>query len=699
MTSKNSYWKLSKMNMSRRIPYLVLCFMFCFVLLPIVTYFKCNMYIRNELYESGYVLRYVAEIIASGGITQEILVGVLAVVFGITGNSWNNSQKKNDFYKSLPVRENTRFLYIHVNSLICFLICFGINVILSNLVVAVFGLYNSQFLLATVYSLVVHILEFIAIYWIVVIAQYLTGNIVLAICGTAVLLFDEVLIRVLMYAFKTTCYKTFYNQYNSMGDILCRNITCPIASSLTAYRGVDGKYLSFYGASNYAGAMQGVGRLLVQCIIYMLIAFYIYNRRPAQGGNKNLVFDKTKPFFKGIIMIPVVLVCVWTFISNDGGNIVSGIFGLVLGMVISHILLQFLIEGDFKAIKKGLMSTALAGIIVAGVCMFYALNSERYDTYVPDASKVDSVSILAGGEYRYDFYELDEYNSTISSAEYFISEVNESDEGFVKEVLDIIKADIDSKMYCYDSSWAGDDDRVSLMISYNLKNGDRKLRSYLLPIEDVMKIKLELYDQPEYIQATNQLEYPNNRKLIEEAEKLKVEYYNYGFSDYDMCAMEDKTMQNEMLEALTKDHSQRTGEIYKNELPVGYVIVESNSKNMRGFYLDMPVYAKDVNTMAVLKKAGYEAHEFDSSEITGIEVTKYSENDSASKTVRLAPGDKGWEDVVNNCVLGESYYSSPVGQMYLDSLYEVKAYDENGVFEIMILLPSADKSIIDSLWE
>ena len=106
MTSKNSYWKLSKTNLKRRVPYTVLGFIMCFIAMPVIAYFQCKSYTYGYYATlSGITIlkRGAADVLANGSFCQEIVTGILAVLFAITGNAWNNSQKKNDFYIILSI--------------------------------------------------------------------------------------------------------------------------------------------------------------------------------------------------------------------------------------------------------------------------------------------------------------------------------------------------------------------------------------------------------------------------------------------------------------------------------------------------------------------------------------------------------------------------------------------------------------------
>lgn len=649
-------------------------------MIPAVMYFECLSYTN---YMGDYNYQYIKQSLANtiaGAYVHDIIAVILAVLFAITGNAWNNSQKKNDFYKALPVKENTRFVYIHLNSFISFILCFGINLIFANLIVACYKFYETTFVVASLYSLLIHSLEFMAVYMLSVIAQYLTGNAVLAVLGTGILLSAETVIRILMDLFKSENYKTYVNMYHEFTEFFYKAITSPVAGALAAHESISRKYDDYYIASNYSEIWPGVIKTVVQIVIFTVIAFYIYKARPAQAGNKNIVFDKTKAYIKCLIMIPLTSVCVLLFMENDNGAVVPKYIGMILALVISHIILQYAIEGDFAAVKKGYISTIISGAIVTAIMVFYSISGVNYDRYKPVLADVESLGICTGEEYDYNFSRGEGIYSYISSSDYFFNDVKLTDETFIKETLEIISKNIDNGTYCFDDEWTKNQITSGIDISFNLKNGKQISRSYTLPQEDCDKIKYAMYDLDEYKHASNQLEYPGNIKCIESAEYLTVVYRDYGKSNNDTCTIDDKELQKKMLEAVSQDYLNRSSEVYTNELPIGYICIDVYAQKRANQTYEYKVYAGDTDTLAILSELNYEFKSIDLSKITSIELIKYNYSEASElneKRVTLNQEDDLFEEVRNHLVNREAYYNSRLPGKY-SSIYDICAYAEDG---------------------
>ena len=698
MISKNSYWKLSKMNMKRRVPYLVVSFLICFIFMTIISYFEIRSYARYiDRYDITHVLNDVARNLATGNYLQDFVVIALAVLMALTGNAWNNSQKKNDFYKSLPVKERTRFIYIHANSLSIFVISFGLNLILANLIVACNGLYVPEFVVITLYSFGIHTLEFMAVYMVAVIAQYLTGNMILAVCLTGILGIAETAIRVLVDSYKETFYKTYLMFILDYSRHLYQNWTSPVAGALRAHQSISEKSMDFYLLNNYGEIAPGVIQLLLQIVIYTAIAYFIYNRRPAQNGDKNLVFSVTKPFIKCLIMIPVIGAFVLMVINETEEIIVPGLAALIVALVILHIVLQFVIEGDFAAVKRGFGSTTAAGVLVACALAVFFIAGAKFDTYKPDVADVQSVCISTGNEYAYNFYDNNATHSILRSNEYFINDVKLTDSTFIKEVVAIISDDIDSGRYYFDE-WAKDGEGAYLDIAFNMNNGKRVKRRYVLPIEHYNKIVYDMYDLDEYRHYSNELEYANNKYYLENAQKLDIVYYNYGFSSYDICAVENRDLQKKLLEALEIDYNLRSADVYRYSVPIGNVEIRAMCGGKLDVDFNIPLYVGDVNSIEVFKEMGYEPHGINLEDVTEIQITRYDIASEYEKDdVRLNRGDEMFDVVLENFVMLEGCYGHVMTAQYSD--YDITIYNKDRDAIRGVINSSFDSKVIEALFE
>lgn len=703
MTSKNSYLKLSITNFKRRIPYLALGFIICFILLPLITYFDCLKYTNNFVsYDNMFVSRHFAETLATGNYLHDVAAIILAMLFAITGNAWNNSQKKNDFYKSLPVKERTRFIYINVNSIICFILCFAINLFLANLVVAGFKIYESVYLVASLFSLLVHTLEFIAVYYVALIAQLLTGNAILAICGTGVFCAAEPAMRMVIESLISTLFKNYTNYFHDGRlESIYKSLTTPVAGAIGAIHSVAVNRLDFANVANYAGIWPGIIKMIIQIVIFVLIAYWIYSIRPAQRGNKNFVFAKTKPFIKGLIMIPTIMVFELLVTGSSRGNLISVLGGFVVILVISHILLQFVIEGEFAAVKRGFISTGLTSLIIIMIMGSIFIGAKPYDRYMPKMSDVESVSIITGDEYKYNLYTVDDYLQTGGSYEYFIKDVNIEDKAFINVLFAEIDKTINTgvysiegeKLYDYDDSGKR---YKQISVSYNLKNGKRIMRSYVVSVDSYSAIKLALWDTAEYREATNQVDFFTNKEYIRNAKSIEMKYINFKVGDSTFY-LDGEMLQREMLLAMSKDHNMRGSDIYEKEFPIGTTHISINMPEGTCISFEMPLYESDVNTMAVLNTFGYEPEIFDASEIDRIQITKYDERDGRVSRVILTQKDQVFRDLIDRMVINKQYNNSFVDETENRLPYEVYLYDINGDYMNGIILPGTDVTKLEKL--
>jgi ABC-2 type transport system permease protein len=160
------------------------------------------------------------------------------------------------------------------------------------------------------------------------------------------------------------------------------------------------------------------------------------------------------------------------------------IFGIVLGVVLSHILVQSVFYYDIRKCLKGKLSMLACVAVTAGFVLIMRYDVFGYDTYLPKEKKIESVGIevnnLDGyrGAYIYTLEggkrvsEVEDMKLTDISAIYpYLESLIADNEAFCEYIND------DSKST---SATMGDVERYSsVRVVYRLKNGKEVYRSYM----------------------------------------------------------------------------------------------------------------------------------------------------------------------------------------------------------------------------
>ena len=313
MTSRSSYWKYSLWNIKKRSWILSLSIGLMFFALPMFTYLSVSGAVAD------YQLLELKTADAYNGMCYSILTGniynilhffiaiVLGIIMAIQSLSWMNKRQKVDLYKSVPVREKERFIYIHLNSLFMYAVPLALGLLASNLIILGYGIYNSDFLKASAGIFVVCVLTFMGVYMLVLIAQLLTGNMVLAFFGGVFLLFVEVACRASILAFKTQFLDTFCGD-TGYSQFATGNLTSPIFSGLSAFLSIENRAFAQYHYFRYGAGVSTKCAyyfvlLLLQLIVYTLIAYWLYKKRASQTGGKAIVFKKAVPLIQFAIVL------------------------------------------------------------------------------------------------------------------------------------------------------------------------------------------------------------------------------------------------------------------------------------------------------------------------------------------------------------------------------------------------------------
>lgn len=674
MTSRNSFWKLSNWNFKKRIWALALCAVIWFFVLPVSVFVQIGSmmegYQRSALsYDIDWILYKVLNSQISGNGIYGIIVAVMGVFLALQGFSWNNHQSRVDLYKSVPVRAVTRFWYINLNSLWIFLLSFGVNLMLANTAAGIKGIWNANFVLASMVSFLMHLLLFLSSYFITLIAQSLTGNVVLGFFGASFLMLFEPICNFVGDAFRNAYYWTYCGMESEL--ILKKCIFSPIAPYVGMYKSVSRSGLGFAEMGNYTDIWKWTLLFLAQIILYGTIAYKLYRKRPAQTGGKAMLFPKTKPVIKCAIMIVASLLFGAIFAQVDK-TVWYGLFGVVCGLLISQVVLQTIMEGNFKEAIRGKVSLGVAAVISLAVYLTFALDLTGFDTYLPEEEKVAGFAFYRSNDYVYDFF--NDKGSYISSDNYIMQNMQIEDEEAKHLLLSMLHNAIENDDYTY----KGEDENVTgvspviavssqasavaetvdanaqlyedgnkkelLRIKFKLTSGREITREYYLRLDDIRECYAYLYGLPEYKESVYVVLQDFVTERFDASDNSYATYLTYGAegSNYHTKSQE---FVKKLLLAIRSDIESRSAQTILSQPPVGILDLGDNYQKDKMFadqYISMklPVYESDKATIALLQEEGwYQSPGYQENQVAGLVISQYSDKWEGVKTMELYPGD------------------------------------------------------------
>lgn len=682
MTSKNSFWKLSGWNFKKRAWTLALCSVIWFFVLPVAVFvesgklFSGMEYLEEaeRLHNLAWIREMVINDVVSGHVIAVLVVTGMALLLGLQGFAWNNHQKKVDLYQSVPVKESARFWYINLNSLWIFLISLGVNMLLANAAAALKGIWNRDFAFASAMSFIMYLLLFVASYLIVLIAQYLTGNVVLGFCGASFLLAVEPAYLILCDGLRGTFYKTYIG--GGMYEAVKGGVLTPLTVFVRMYKEVAEKNDGFADAGNYGGIWVYALIFLVQIAVYGAAAYLLYRKRPAQTGGKSMIFSKTKPVIKAVIMIVGSLYLAEFMASNtdQDGAVWYGLFGAVCGLLILQVVLQTIMEGNFKEAVGGKISFAAAAGVTLVVYFIYACDLTGFDTYLPDADQVESFAFVRNNDYNYTFYDQD--GVFRGSEDYLLETMQITDPELKEELLSMLKQAIAEDEYYYreDNYTARVSygqgivveegvEQESLCICFRLANGKEVKRRYYLNLDDIRNYWEKLYELPEYKNSIYlMLQDQTQSWLFRQGRTPEVSYHTYNLSTSDDNS-KAADLVKELFEAMKEDLANRTSDTVLTQVPVGrldFITTWQDKTSKRRLDFDIAVYGDDSATIEILKREGwYQEAGVNKEEVAYINVYQVVDNGANQKVMRLDSNDPLFESVLESLFLTDAIQETP----------------------------------------
>ncbi len=686
MTSKNSFWKFSRWNFKKRAWVLAVLLVVWFFALPVSVFSKAGTMIRGmqqSIQPLEKQMEWAVNMIVNRSVSGNGLYGAFTLAMGIflalQGFSWNNHQSRVDMYKSVPVKENTRFFYINFNSFLIFCLSFGINMVLANISAVLWGVWSGRLLAVSVFSFFIHLMLFASVYFVTLIAQMLTGNIALGFCGASVILLIEPACFLLSRSLMSLFYKTYMGR--EIYDVLRKGVVSPLSVYIGMYKSVSLKNMGFANMKNYGGIWKYIMIFLIQIILYGSIAYILHRKRPAQTGGKTIIFSKTKPVIKCSIMILGSLAFgIFLAKFDERAKAWYGFFGVLCALMILQVVLQAVLEGDFKEILKGKTSFGIATVVTLVIFSVFVFDLTGFDSYLPKEEKVDSFAFVRANDYCHYFYNEDKVS--VSSREYLLENMKIEDEEAKRILFSELRQAIENDDYYYkedngdagtelkkdmpsdaeDASTAYEDGNIKepVYVKFCLENGKEIIRSYYLPLYRIRNCYCYLYDLEEYKESV----YSALKGYIAD-EILNRDNSNYAYyrSYPSMVTSDNNTKDPVLVEklflAMQSDLRNRTSETVMTMAPVGELNIATNYKNdlqNRSIYLSMPVYTVDEEMVALLKENGwFRLADIDKESVSVIRVFQYQEGSDSSKrkVLEIYPKEPLFDPVMEAFCLSE----------------------------------------------
>lgn len=503
MTSKTCYPKLLWSMLVKKCWYGAAAFLTLFMSMPLTAMLSFENVEEYKKYENAfwqieYQQTRFAEFIGGCSAWIWILVGGLALLGAWSGLAWLHSKRQMDLYGSLPVKREVFYGAECLSTILWFLGCYVVNLLMTLVVGAQKGVLSSLGWKVGLGSIGVYFLGFLAFYFCAALAMVLTGKILTGILGTGVIL-GIVPLTILLIS---TLTDVFFFSYVADSEVWMHVLkySSPIVSCLLIGEEIN-SYVNAY--TNTYLSIAPVISLLVWSAAGALVSVALLKIRPAEGAEQSMVFSKTEGTVKGILLYPVAIGGGLFFWGIAGEQSYGWLwFGLFFTSLIVSVLIEIVYYQDRKRIFSHMWSTGISVCMAVLTILGVRFDIFGVDSWIPEKDEVEHM-VLLGSYENYFRYPDGSYGSetylrknlnNISGME--IYDYLEEGLELLELYRDIQNGDSEAEASFEANGWPRE-----ITILFQMKNGSVKERRYRLSESSLYALEEKLYAYEIYREA------------------------------------------------------------------------------------------------------------------------------------------------------------------------------------------------------
>lgn len=607
MTSKNLFFNIMKEDLKGKLGVLL---MNCFVMLicfPIVI----TMQMQNtaEWVKEGYYTTKEAieelKYYVSGENEMVIMVVVcFAIIIAFCQFSYLYQKSQVDFYHSLPVSRTKYFFTRFINGILVFFVPFLLFTMIGVGILCASQFGNIGVVKTAALGIVVHMIGFVLCYATTILAICMTGNPLTGILGTAVFHGYGIALAAVIEAMMSRYSECYMPLYDPFCKISCH--LTPIWMYLEL--GSHTENTSYWSQTVDTSLVKWMLYCVVITIAITVLAFIAFKKRKSETAGKSMAFAKSKPVIKVFIMVIAATCASLMFWSmSDNASAIWELVGFILGLVLSHILIQTIYEMDIKAIVKGIPTFIIATVLSIAFILGFRVGGTAYDNWEVNWEKVESVAINTGEIYGYytqgSMYDPEE-NRYMETESMIFEQMKFSDKALAEE---FVKACMQTQKE-EGRSW-------SMRFQFTYKNGRKVYRQYFAGSEVISEYMPKLMADEEFRKGIN-----------------SVFWVNPATVDAVRYCTEDEEGYNEKSLEMNKEEIQQFIETYKEEYIAASLSQINDQAPVYALQLynhesatvltEMYVYPSMEKTMEVLQTLGLKKDPYEGYHIKSIGIQK-----------------------------------------------------------------------------
>lgn len=604
MTSKNSFLASCRENSKRRIIVWIVS-----ILSQVIGYSGVLIIYLNRIKhwnkEGGYETAELFKKALCDAVTDalgcqdlySVLIAILAVIIAIQGFSYLYDRKKIDTYHSVPVSLKSRFVVVYINGIFIYVIPYIVSIVLEILIAASQGALSSRAFAECALSFLLNFIYFMVVYNTALLAVMLTGHMFVTALAVGVLLFIGLIWCEVYSALKYIFFKTSNNFYGSSVESSSFSVVYSHLINMGALKRMD-------ELSDITKAVLTLcGIWFVVALIFGILAYICYIKRPSEAAGKAIAFNVTKPFLKVIISATVGLVICLLMDDIAYSNTAICVFSMIIGTLLCAAIMEVIFEFDIRAAVKRPITSGAAAVIALAIFSIFYFDIFGYDAYVPDVDDVESIAICLNFENNYLDISNENFTRVIGPGTYL------KDNMFLTDTAPVLELAKRSRDVEYKSM-----DERGVYVLYRLKSGRNVSRIMIVDFDDEVCAGLldKIVASREYKEGSYQL---IKDPSIFKRNDLFLTYKN-GIVESNIPPQEAEKLG----EAWAKDMENFDFDFARNTLPCGYIEIFMGISYMR---FNMPVYESFENTIACLKECdAYYPMEVNADDVLSLSITR-----------------------------------------------------------------------------
>lgn len=561
-------------------------------------------------------------------ISGMVITFIAALLNGINEFWYLFSSEKVDFYHSLPVKRKDRFRKKAITGTVIFAIPYLAMELIALFIGFFRGFGGLDTVLAAGKIFLMHLLIYELVYFTVVLAFSVTGNLLSGALALIMFCFYGPALGLLICA----CESLFYSQCTGWLSGLAKEIMIfysPFSISVSI-------------ALQHSWNAKLFIRILICGIIMLVIlavaAYLAYEKRKVEKTGKSLIYDFLEPVITFLTVIPAALGigCIFVLFTDKEHMLPWWIFGLVLGTILFYGILQVVFDMDFRS-----FFTHKIRFVIICICVFvsaWVLKTDQlhFGTYMPDIAKIDGIGIELIN-FSQEKTGLDDYSGYMRGASSL--ERQFTDAGISEEIYQVLQK-IASGQKSDQLSGYG------IQILYRNKSGINSSRQYTVTSEDMRDLLKVCYEQGTLKK--------NKYKFLDIDEKylIDITYTRREDTGEGISFGNNKNENAELMSALRADYEEATAEeltgvpcgmleLGYNDVPLSELeetaISAGGTENV---FIDASCYVFPTfkRTLAFLEKNGYADYTVDENDMKGEELLVFSDSDSQGDSTASEDG-------------------------------------------------------------